>query len=111
MPWKRASGRCGRSPDNRRAASMSPEGSPATTASDSGDRSGCVMSADDATAGDAEEFAHRTNLLGGGRRGLLLGQQRGLGLFQGQAGAVNQLVGGTDAVDLLARETAPLQAF
>src|ERR1700741_3614960 len=104
MPWKRASGRCGRRPDSSRAASMSPDGSPATSATD--------RSADDATAGNAEEVAHGADMQRHvGRAGVFLGLQRGLGFFQRQAGTVDQLVGGADAVDLLARETAALQAF
>src|SRR5471032_1055075 len=107
MPWMRASGRCGRKPDSSRAASTSPDGSPATTAIETG----LTMSADDATGRRIEEQAHVADLLGRRRRGRFFGQQRGLGLFQRQAGTVDQLVGGADAVDLLAREAAPFQAF
>src|SRR5471032_1662390 len=107
MPWMRASGSCGRNPDSSRAASTSPDGSPATTAIETG----LAMSADDATGRRIEEQAHVADLLGRRRRGLLFGEQRGLGLFQRQAGTVDQLVGGADAVDLLAREAAPLQAL
>src|SRR5690606_34637815 len=118
MPWKRTFGSCGRRPAMRRAASMSPDTSPATIASETpGSKPagsappGCETSADDATGGGAEEFAHGADVC---RRGALVGfelQQRGLGFFEGQVGAVYQLVGAADAVDLLARETAALQAF
>src|SRR5450830_10021 len=107
MPWKRASGRCRRRPDSSRPASRSPDISPATTAISAM----LVTSADDATAGRIEEGAEGAQVLGRVRRGQFLLQQRHLGFFQGQAGAVQGLVGRAQGVDLLAREAAPLQAF
>src|SRR5471030_2024301 len=122
MPWMRASCRCGRNPDSSLAASTSPDGSPATMAIETPARAPAApmpapawmppsLSADDATGRRIDEQAHVADLLGRRRRGLFFGHQRDLGLFQRHAGAVDQFVGGADAVDLLAREAAPFEAL
>src|SRR5450830_1197217 len=103
MPWKRAPGNCGARPASSRLASRSPDTSPATMATD--------RSADDATRSHTEEFAHGADMLRRFRRGHFFFEQGCLGFFQSESRTVDQLVGGTDAVDLLARKAAAFQAF
>src|SRR5450830_1899747 len=103
MPWKRALGSCGARPDSSRLASRSPDTSPATMATD--------RSADDATRGHTEEFAHGADMLRRFRRGHFFFEQGGIGFFQGQSRTIDQLVGGADAIDLLARKATAFQAF
>src|SRR5471032_2562001 len=107
MPWKRAPGSCGARADSKRLASRSPDTSPATMATDRPP----AWSADDATRGRTEEFAHGADMLRRFRRGHFFFEQRRLGFFQGQSRTVDQLVGGADAVDLLARKAAAFQAL
>src|SRR5450830_574996 len=82
MPCRCACGNRGRRPDNKRLASRSPELSPATMA--------IVVSADDATSRRCDEFAHQTDMHCRFGCVFFLLQQRLLGLFQRQAGAVNR---------------------
>src|SRR5450830_71069 len=107
MPWKRAPGSCGARPDSKRLASRSPDTSPATMATDRPP----AWSADDATRGHTEEFAHGADMLRRFRRGHFFFEQGRLGFFQSESRTVDQLVGGADAVDLFARKTAAFQAF
>src|SRR5690606_35975452 len=97
MPCIEASGSRGRRPESTRAASKSPEVSPATMAID--------ISADDATGGLFKKFAGGTHVQGSIRRQLgLVCCQRRLGLLQRQAASVNRLVALANGRDCFASE-------